>query len=107
MKTGTPQMSLNFKACGSIPATHPHKELLDPYTPPPKGANGTGALSLKGAQTSVPGKAEELATLICCGTHSTTSRRAQEPWRAGHLLPEKPPSRAKSPHNTSQAHWAW
>lgn len=107
MKTGTPQTSLNFKSlCGSSPATHPHKELVTP-TSTPKGANGTGALTLKGAQeTSVPGR-EELATLICCGTHSTTSRESPGTMeRASHLLPGHQAG-AKSPHNTGQAHWAW
>ena len=80
MKTGTPQTSLNFKACGSSPATHPHKELVTPYLHP-QGSKWHWSPPSRVPRKLLSQEAEELATLICCGTHSTTSRRAQEPWR--------------------------
>ena len=79
MKTGTPQTSLNFKACGSSPATHPHKELVTPYLHP-QGSKWHWSPPSRVPRKLLSQEAEELATLICCGTHSTTSRRAQEPW---------------------------
>ena len=58
------------------PTLPPHHELRNPH-PHPKGTNGTGAL----LHCCPPSQeAGELPTPSCGRTHSTASRRAQEPW---------------------------
>ena len=76
LKTGNPQTSLNFCACGSSPLIQPHKELVTPRTSTLREQTGVEP-SLTGAFH--PRKKGTWLSLICCRTHSTTSRRAQEP----------------------------
>ena len=65
-----------LRACSSRSSPHPIKSWCPP-TPTTKGANGTGALPHRCPPSQEAG---ELPAPSCGRTHSTTSRRAQEPW---------------------------